>query len=61
MKSEEIEFVENEVKQNLSPDIKAALPPILGWILKKVFPKIETKIINFIVNLFDQILEMRKK
>lgn len=61
MKSEEIEFVETEVKQNLTPDIKAALPPLLGWILKAIFPKIEAKIINFIVALFDQLLEKRKK
>lgn len=61
MKVEEIEFVETEVKQNLSPEIKAALPPLLGWILKAIFPKLEAKIINFIVALFDQLLEKRKK
>lgn len=61
MKAEEIEFVETEVKQNLSPEIRKAMPTVLGWILKAIFPKIEVKIINFIVALFDQLLEKRKK
>lgn len=61
MIKEEIEFVETEVKQNLTPDIKAALPPLLGWILRAVFPKLEVKIINFIVALFDKLLEKRKQ
>lgn len=61
MKSEEIEFVETEVKQNLSPEIRKALPPILGWVLKSVFPKLEVKIINFIVTLFDKLLEKRNQ
>lgn len=61
MKKEEIEFVETEVKQNLSPEIKQALPPILGWLLKVIFPKLEVKIIDFIVVLFDKLLEKRKK
>lgn len=61
MIKEEIEFVETEVKQSLSPEIRKALPPILGWILKAIFPKIEVKIINFIVTLFDKLLENRKQ
>lgn len=61
MIKEEIEFVETEVKQNLSPEIRKALPPILGWILKSVFPKLEVKIIDFIIALFDKLLENRKK
>lgn len=61
MKSEEIEFVETEVKQNLTPDIKAALPPILGWILKAIFPKLEVKIIDFIIALFEKLLEKREQ
>ena len=61
MKAEEIDFVETEVKHSFTPVIKAALPPLLGWILKAIFPKIEVKIINFIVALFDQLLEKRKK
>lgn len=61
MKKEEIEFVETEVKQNLTPEIRQALPQILGWILKSVFPKLEVKIIDFIIALFDKLLENRNQ
>lgn len=61
MIKEEIEFVETEVKHNLSPEIRKALPPILGWILKSVFPKLEAKIIDFIIALFEKLLEKREQ
>lgn len=61
MIKEEIEFVETEVKHNLSPEIRRALPTVLGWILKSVFPKLEVKIIDFIVTLFDKLLEKREQ
>jgi|688.fasta_scaffold59182_9 hypothetical protein len=56
MKAEQIEFIENEVKVNLMPEIKKAVPGVLGWVLKVVFPKLERKIIDFIIGIVENIL-----
>jgi hypothetical protein len=60
MKAEEIEFIENEVKVNLMPEIKKAVPGVLGWVLKVVFPKLERKIIDFIIGIVENILSKKK-
>ena len=60
MKAEEIEFIENEVKVNLMPEIKKAVPGVLGWVLKVVFPKLERKIIDFIIGIVEIILSKKK-
>jgi hypothetical protein len=60
MKAEEIEFIENEVKVNLMPEIKKAVPGVLGWVLKVVFPKLERKIIDFIIEIVENILSKKK-
>lgn len=36
MKSEEIEYIETEVKVNLMPEIKKSIPTVLGWVLRVV-------------------------
>ena len=60
MKAEEIEFIEAEVKVNLMPEIKKAVPGLLGWVLKVVFPKLERKIIDFIIGIVENILSKKK-
>jgi hypothetical protein len=60
MKAEEIEYIENEVKVNLMPEIKKAVPGVLGWVLKVVFPKLERKIIDFIIEIVESILSKKK-
>jgi hypothetical protein len=60
MKAEQIEFIENEVKVNLMPEIKKAVPGVLGWVLKVVFPKLERKIIDFIIEIVESILSNKK-
>jgi hypothetical protein len=60
MKAEQIEFIENEVKVNLMPEIKKAVPGVLGWVLKVVFPKLERKIIDFIIGIVESILSKKK-
>ena len=60
MKAEEIEFIENEVKVNLTPEIKKAVPGVLGWVLKVVFPKLERKIIDFVIGMVEHFLNNKK-
>jgi hypothetical protein len=60
MQVEEIEFIENEVKVNLMPEIKKAVPGVLGWVLKVVFPKLERKIIDFSIGIVENILSKKK-
>ena len=60
MKAEEIEYIETEVKVNLMPEIKKAVPGVLGWVLKVVFPKLERKIIDFVIGLVENIISKKK-
>jgi hypothetical protein len=60
MKAEQIEYIENEVKVNLMPEIKKAVPGVLGWVLKVVFPKLERKIIDFIIEIIENIVSKKK-
>ena len=60
MKAEEIEYIETEVKTNLIPEIKKAVPGVLGWVLRVVFPKLERKIIDFIIGIVENILNNKK-
>ena len=60
MKAEEIEYIEAEVKVNLMPEIKKAVPGVLGWVLKVVFPKLERKIIDFIIGMVEHFLSKKK-
>ena len=60
MKAEEIEFIENEVKIHLMPEIKKAVPGVLSWVLRVVFPKLERKIIDFIIGIVEDILSKKK-
>jgi hypothetical protein len=60
MKAEEIEYIEAEVKVNLMPEIKKAVPGVLGWVLRVVFPKLERKIIDFIIGIVENILSKKK-
>jgi len=60
MQVEQIEFIENEVKVNLMPEIKKAVPGVLGWVIKLIFPKLERKIIDFIIGIVENILNKKK-
>lgn len=60
MRLEEIEYIETEVKTNLMPEIKKSIPTVLGWVLRLVFPKLERKIIDFVVNMVEHFLSKKK-
>jgi phage terminase Nu1 subunit (DNA packaging protein) len=60
MKAEEIEYIETEVKVNLMPEIKKAVPGVLGWVLRLIFPKLERKIIDFIIEIVEHFLSKKK-
>jgi hypothetical protein len=60
MKAEEIEYIETEVKVNLMPEIKKSIPTVLGWVLRVVFPKLERKIIDFVIGLVEHFLSKKK-
>jgi hypothetical protein len=60
MKAEQIEYIETEVKTNLIPEIKQSTPKVLGWVLRLIFPKLERKIIDFIIGIVKNILNKKK-
>lgn len=60
MKAEEIEYIESEVKINLMPEIKKATPTVLGWVLRVIFPKLERKIIDFVISMVEHFLSKKK-
>ena len=60
MKAEEIEYIEAEVKVNLMPEIKKAVPGVLAWVLRVVFPKLERKIIDFVISMVEHFLSKKK-
>jgi hypothetical protein len=60
MKAEQIEYIEIEVKTNLIPEIKQSTPKVLGWVLQLIFPKLERKIIDFIIQIVEHFLSKRK-
>jgi hypothetical protein len=60
MKAEEIEYIETEVNVNLMPEIKKSIPTVLGWVLRLVFPKLERKIIDFVIKIVEDFLAKRK-
>jgi hypothetical protein len=60
MQVEQIEFIENEVKVNLMPEIKKAVPGVLSWVLRVVFPKLERKIIDFVIGMVEHFLNKKK-
>lgn len=60
MKASEIEYIEAEVKVNLMPKIKKSIPTVFGWVLRLVFPKLERKIIDFVVNMVEHFLSKKK-
>jgi hypothetical protein len=43
------------------PEIKKAVPGVLGWVLKVVFPKLERKIIDIIIKIVENILIKKKR
>lgn len=61
MKAEQIEYIETEVKTNLIPEIKKAVPGVLGWVIKLIFPKLERKIIDFIIEIVENFLSKKPK
>jgi len=60
MKAEEIGYIETEVKVNLIPEIKKSIPTVLGWVLRLVLPKLERKIIDFVVSMVEHFLSKKK-
>ena len=60
MKAEEIEYIETEVKVNLMPEIKKSIPTVLGWVLRVVFPKLELRIISFVIKIVEHLLNKKK-
>lgn len=60
MKPQEIQYIETEVKVNLMPEIKKSIPTVLGWVLRLAFPKLERKIIDFIIEIVEHFLSKNK-
>jgi hypothetical protein len=60
MNQQEIQFIETEVKANLMPEIKKSIPTVLGWVLRLIFPKLERKIIDFVINIVEHFLAKKK-
>lgn len=52
--------IKNTVKVNFMPEIKSMFPGLLGIILRHVFPKIEKKLIQDIIALFERLLIARE-
>lgn len=59
MRAIEKQIVKEKVEADLMPIIKDALPGVLAWVLHKIFPKLQDKIIVFITGLFEQLLRDR--
>jgi hypothetical protein len=59
MTQEEIVFVEQKVSEDLMPEIRKALPTILGFLLRSIFPKLERRLIDIITALFKDLLNKR--
>lgn len=60
MKKQEKEYIEQEVKSVLMPEIKALLPGFLGFLIRAFFPKLEKRIIDGIILIVEAILNGRK-
>ena len=56
MQDNEISFVKKQVKDDLIPEIKKLIPGVLGFILRKVFPKIEDKVVAFILRIAEALI-----
>lgn len=59
MTQEEVVIVEQKVSTDLMPEIRKALPTILGFLLKSIFPKLERRLIAIITELFKDLLNKR--
>lgn len=59
MRKEEIDYIESEVRNDLIPEIRKMIPTVLGWILRSIFPKLEQKIIDFVVRIVEQFLSKK--
>lgn len=59
MTQEEVVIVEQKVSTDLMPEIRKALPTILGFLLKSIFPKLERRLITIITELFKDLLSKR--
>jgi len=59
MTQEEVIFVEQKVSADLMPEIRKALPTILGFLLRSIFPKLERRLIDIITALFKDLLNKR--
>lgn len=60
MKAEEIQYIELEVKVNLIPEVRKMMPTVIGWVLRSIFPKLERKIIDFIIEIVEHFLSKKK-
>lgn len=60
MKAEEIEYIETEVKVNLIPEVRKMMPTVIGWVLRSIFPKLERKIVDFVVYMVEHFLSKKK-
>ena len=59
MRKEQIDYIESEVRNDLIPEIRKMIPTVLGWILRSIFPKLEQKIIDFVVRIVEQFLSKK--
>lgn len=60
MREQEEQRIENLVKHNIMPEIKALIPGVIGFLLRTIFPKMEVKLIEYIKALFERLLIARE-
>lgn len=59
MQDNEISLVKKQVKDDLIPEIKKLIPGVIAFILRKVFPKIEDKVVAFILKIAEVLIANR--
>lgn len=58
---EEKQVVAVEVQTKIMPEIKSSIPFLVGWIIRTIFPKLETKIIFLVQQIVANILKDREE
>lgn len=61
MKAESKRRIDEGVKFEIMPEIKAAMPGLLAWILKAVFPKLESRILDIIYDIVEKVLKNEQR
>ncbi len=60
MTVEEEQFIEQEVKISVMPEIKALIPGFIGILLRWIFPRMEKKVADRIKEILKALLSSRE-